>query len=1436
MHFSNVKVYINEIPSEKLVAFFNETLEPNPPPLKRQRLTLKHGENILDQEFYSEDYLTIAKVDLDLYFPCDGTEDVPALRLFPKVRKQLSAVLKTFKPTSNDRYHCHIATSDGITLIDADLNSCIDPQTLEVLAKAAEMSVSRRKSNAIGVAWMILDLRQDQRTWDRALTFRVKILIHNSKDLAEGSLKSRSLLNLCAPQANSQIWEAWSPPDFYDSVFVPDKQDSAESPRMDQLRCELYPFQARALRWLLEREGVAYNGTRMVTADTGDISSPLPHGFVRTIDGDGRDCFISHFLGVMSTERHLVQRSYAELKGGILAEEMGLGKTVEICALVCLHRQQTSVRMLGTLSDPAQNTAATLIITPSSILKQWKNELHALSPELNVMIYEGIRREAVEHSHQQMIQLFRHHDVVLTTYSVLAAEIHYAPVPARDLRHEKKYERRVSPVTQITWWRVVLDEAQMIENGLNNAAKVAQLIPRQNAWAVSGTPVKKDARDLLGLLVFLRFEPFCQSPQLWDYLVIHHRDIFKGIFRALSLRHTKEQIKDEIKLPPQNRVVITIPFTQIEEQHYSTVYQQMCEDCGLDLDGCPLTETWDPKSSVIIEKMRSWLTRLRQTCLHPEVGSRNRRALGSGRGPLRTVGEVLEVMIEQNVATSRAEERALLLSQIRRGQLLEHANRSKEALNIWLHTLKESKALVEDCRQQKPELDQTVVDESQRTENPGSGPLTTARTGVHRQRLRSALEMEHMSTFFVANAYYQIKIDLNITEPDSIAFQNLDKLEEDAYERAKTLRKEMLIDTHKKAEACMNSVKEKMQDKSYIRLPSITLWHENGGIESRNVIVRSNNLLRVLNAEASQIDEWRETLIGLLLLPLVDEDDAKLQGDEYEASKKQQDAVYVYMDALRSLVADRHTVLTGQNNDRIDHEMRFALEKANGGEGHAPTLLKRLLSTREQLKLAGGVGSLRGIVTELRDLKASFRIQAENGNTRASAELAILHTILQNLHDVSVKQIKSVAALDRELELFKDTMNSRLEYYRQLQQISDTVAPYEPSFDKETLATTLATMQDAEKNMRDRLAVLKARARYLVHLRDELTLSGSQRLCIICQQPFEVGVLTSCGHSYCVECLRLWWGVHRNCPTCKKRLSRNDFHQITYKPKEFILEEESQPKDEGAELPAKSSSQAIYSGIRDVTLAQIKNIDIDGSFGTKIDTLARHMLWIRANDPGAKSIVFSQFRDFLDVLAKAFTQFKIAFTGIDRKDGTQVFKEDASLECFFLHAKAHSSGLNLVNATHVFLCEPLINTAIELQAIARVHRIGQHHPTTVWMYLVENTVERSIYEISVNRRMSHLSQPSPYLLNDIEVGNLTESDIEAANTRELQTPFSNLLTKGSGGGEMVSNDDLWDCLFRQRPEKSIRMLDEDHEVSRGLRASAAEVRLRVSGGNESREV
>ena len=108
-------------------------------------------------------------------------------------------------------------------------------------------------------------------------------------------------------------------------------------------------------------------------------------------------------------------------------------------------------------------------------------------------------------------------------------------------------------------------------------------------------------------------------------------------------------------------------------------------------------------------------------------------------------------------------------------------------------------------------------------------------------------------------------------------------------------------------------------------------------------------------------------------------------------------------------------------------------------------------------------------------------------------------------------------------------------------------------------------------------------------------------------------------------------------------------------------EEDAQSTSKEDLTVANSEHSSIYSGIRGAILDQIKNIDLDGSFGTKIDTLARHILWIREYDPGAKSVVFSQYKDFLDVLARAFSQFKIGFTGIDRKDGIQKFKNDPSV-------------------------------------------------------------------------------------------------------------------------------------------------------------------------------
>ena len=238
--------------------------------------------------------------------------------------------------------------------------------------------------------------------------------------------------------------------------------------------------------------------------------------------------------------------------------------------------------------------------------------------------------------------------------------------------------------------------------------------------------------------------------------------------------------------------------------------------------------------------------------------------------------------------------------------------------------------------------------------------------------------------------------------------------------------------------------------------------------------------------------------------------------------------------------------MTGQDNELIKYEMNVALKQAKEGQGHSPELLLELLSIRNRLKPAKDVGSIRHATTELRELKTTLRGATEKGSTRTAAELLIVNVELENLHQISIEQTKAVAGLDQEIELFKDTMNLRLDYYRQLQKISDSVAPYEGELSEEARNSILLGKTASESRTKARIATLKSKGRYLVHLRDEANHVENQKMCTICQQPFEVGVLTSCGHSFCVECLRLWWTSHKNCPTCKKHLTRNDFHHITY--------------------------------------------------------------------------------------------------------------------------------------------------------------------------------------------------------------------------------------------------------------------------------------------------
>ncbi|KAH7409072.1 putative SNF2 family helicase/ATPase [Cadophora sp. MPI-SDFR-AT-0126] len=1273
----------------------------------------------------------------------------------------------------------------------------------------------------------------------------------------------RQVLTRYFPDPNASKPEKWSPQDFYLSVHSPDRNDEVSAMQIDGLETELFPFQKRAVQWLLKREGVRWSvkGVETLTPNTG---AELPISFLQCTDGIGKICYVSHLFGIITLDPSPFIEIEKQLKGGILAEEMGLGKTVEMISLISLHKRPQDEAQVYDIFT-AQNirpTGATLIIAPPSILPQWISEINRHAPNLKVMHYEGIKAHS-KSNFTDLVDDLASSDVVISTYSVLAAEIHFTQLnPEKTLRRESKYPRPKSPLMMLSWWRCLIDEAQMIETGVSNAAIVARMIPRINAWCVTGTPVRKDVGDLLGLLVFLRYEPYASVKIVWSSLISSHKSEFRKLFGMLALRHSKQSVRDELKLPAQRRYVITMPFTPIEEQHYQELFNQMCAECGLDNQGAPVIDEWDPEGFSDI--MRKWLVRLRQTALHPEVGGRNRRALGQKDGPLRTVDQVLSTMMENTDLSIRTDQRTLLVAKLKRGQLFENSPRVREALEIWAEAANEAKGIVEECRAQlQQEMSVTETgssvdgkvtataatgsDNDNESEDEQEEVDPSSRLSAYRNRLRMALEIEHMAIFFRTNAYFQIKTNEEMTKPGSDEFKALEKLEEEGYEEAKRKRQEILLEIFGKADKLMKKVSRRAATQSFVQIPEFPSEPAKGGIESRRIAQNLDTLAAALDAQANILDEWRETTIQFLLRPLVDEDEGnEITGDEYEESTKTQDEVMVYVAALRAVIGDRHDALSGQMNELIKHDVKTALRVAKEGEGACPEKTIELLGIRQQVKPSKEMGSLRGIISDLRGLVTSLRPDAERGNSRAITELAIVDKQLKEVQKQFSQQDKAVKSLEKEIELLTRLMNARLEYYRQLQQVSDMVAPYEGANDERTLAKFL----QEEESLSRKIATAKAKRRYLDHLRMEATNQEEQRICVICRESFEIGALTVCGHQYCKDCIRMWWHSHHNCPVCKRKLSQSDMHQITYKPQELSIEtEDIHDLNQDRSSSSSKRKSVIYSEISKSKLAEIKNVELDGpSFTTKVDTLARHLIWLRESDPGAKSIIYSQFKDFLDVLAQAFAKFRIGFTSIAKPHGIEKFKQDPGIECFLLHARAHSSGLNLVNANHVFLCEPLLNTALELQAIARVDRIGQRQETNVWLYLVNGTVEESIHQLSVKRRMEHMGKR---LANgehkgkerEVSPAEFHDSNLEEANSLELQqASLTALLAKGGKGGEMVMKEDLWDCLFggaekRASGDGEVRRtlqsspLRFDIEVGRELRAEAAEERMNTAGGS-----
>ena len=143
---------------------------------------------------------------------------------------------------------------------------------------------------------------------------------------------------------------------------------------------------------------------------------------------------------------------------------------------------------------------------------------------------------------------------------------------------------------------------------------------------------------------------------------------------------------------------------------------------------------------------------------------------------------------------------------------------------------------------------------------------------------------------------------------------------------------------------------------------------------------------------------------------------------------------------------------------------------------------------------------------------------------------------------------------------------------------------------------------------------------------------------------------------------------------------------------------------------------------------------VKGSWGTKVHRLVSDIL--KVSDLGEKSIVFSMWEDMLDVVEEALNMNRVTYvraTSLAKiPESTKRFRcRDCSV--LLLNVKNGAEGLTLVEATHIFMVEPLLNCGLDAQAINRVHRIGQRSKTTVHRYLIADTIEMKIDKF----RMEH---------------------------------------------------------------------------------------------------
>ena len=267
--------------------------------------------------------------------------------------------------------------------------------------------------------------------------------------------------------------------------------------------------------------------------------------------------------------------------GGCLADDMGVGKTAQVLALLDSRRAQRESLNGKAGSEPI---GPSLVVVPKSLVFNWKQEAARFTPQLRVLDHTGLTRS---------VRNFSSYDLILTTYGTLRRDA----LEFKDLEFDY----------------IVLDEAQAIKNAGTDSAKAARLLRGRQRLALSGTPVENHLGELWSLFEFL-------NPGMLGSASVFQltggaarnpseetRQLLAHALRPFILRRTKDQVARELPAKLEQTIFCELEGPQRKlynelRAHYRNSLLSAIEHQGL------------AKSKIQVLEA---LLRLRQAACHP---------------------------------------------------------------------------------------------------------------------------------------------------------------------------------------------------------------------------------------------------------------------------------------------------------------------------------------------------------------------------------------------------------------------------------------------------------------------------------------------------------------------------------------------------------------------------------------------------------------------------------------------------------------------------------------------------------------------------------------------------------------------------------------------------------------------------------------------------